>query len=110
VFSDYPANEKLNAMGIYDYFDAVSCAQDKDIHQFKPNPRGLHTVLEQLGVLPWEAIYIGDRPQIDGIAADRSGMDWIIIGSRNRVAAECNNFVRNYAQLEHLIRDAKSGQ
>ena len=39
VFSDYPAQDKLRALGISDC--SLFCATDKNINSFKPNPKGL---------------------------------------------------------------------
>jgi HAD superfamily hydrolase (TIGR01509 family) len=81
VLSDYPASKKLMAMGIAHYFDAVVCAQDEDVQRFKPDPRGLQVVMDRLGVDPSEALYIGDRPEVDREAAVRAGVNCIIIGT-----------------------------
>jgi HAD superfamily hydrolase (TIGR01549 family) len=69
VFSDFPARNKLSALGIEEFFDVVLSAHDAGVQRFKPEPRGLRIALEQLGVEPEEAIYVGDRPSIDGVAA-----------------------------------------
>jgi putative hydrolase of the HAD superfamily len=79
VFSDYPAEAKLEAMGIRNRFDEVVCAQEPEIRRFKPDPRGLEVVLERLGVDAEQAIYVGDRPKVDGEAARRAGMDAVIV-------------------------------
>lgn len=79
VFSDYPAEAKLQAMGILNCFDLVVCAQDSEIRRFKPDPRGLEVVLERLGVDAEVAVYVGDRPEVDGEAARRAGMDAVIV-------------------------------
>lgn len=81
VVSDYPANDKLIAMGINDSFDIAVCAQDVDVNVFKPNPKGLIVCAERLAVSPRQAVYIGDRTEVDGVAADRAGMGCILIGT-----------------------------
>ena len=55
VVSDYPAQRKLEALGIADRFDAVVSAQDARVGAFKPNPRGILVALGDLGVRPAEA-------------------------------------------------------
>jgi len=80
VFSDFPARAKLKALGIEQSFDAVLSAHDADVQRFKPDPRGLHVALEQLGVEADEAVYVGDRPLIDGVAAERAGMAFLVAG------------------------------
>ena len=80
VVSDYPAAEKLKAIGVAGYFRTVVCAQDDAAACFKPSPDGLLAAARLLGVNPSDAIYIGDRPEVDGEAAKRAGMRAIIIG------------------------------
>jgi len=88
VFSDYPATAKLEAMGIAHFFDVVVSAQDSEIQRFKPAPRGLEVTLRRLGVKKHQALYVGDRPDIDAAAASRAGIACVIIGQRRSVAGE----------------------
>lgn len=82
VVSDYPAAEKLHALGVARYFDVVVTAQDPEVQRFKPDPRGLVTALQRLGVPPDRALYFGDRPEVDGVAADRAGVACVLVGRR----------------------------
>jgi HAD superfamily hydrolase (TIGR01509 family) len=82
LFSDYPAEAKLDAMGIRHFFEAVRWAQEPDVAAFKPNPRGLQLTIDRLGVAPEDALHIGDRPRVDAEAARRAGMPAVIIGHR----------------------------
>ena len=41
VFSDYPARDKLAALGLQ--ADDLACASDPDVRSLKPNPLGLHS-------------------------------------------------------------------
>jgi HAD superfamily hydrolase (TIGR01509 family) len=79
VVSDYPAEAKLAAMGIRQYFDVVICAQDPDVQCFKPDPRPLLAAMHRLGTTPESTLYIGDRPGIDDLAAQRAGMTSALI-------------------------------
>ena len=85
VVSDYPADDKLAALGIRQFFDVVVSAQDPDVGAFKPNPRGLQVCLARLGVRAEHALYVGDRPETDAAAARSSQVGCVIIGSRPRV-------------------------
>jgi phosphoglycolate phosphatase/putative hydrolase of the HAD superfamily len=80
VVSDYPAWDKLRAMGLDHYFQVVITAQDKDVQVFKPSTAGIRLALCRLGVDPHQALYIGDRPEVDGVAAARSGVTYANIG------------------------------
>jgi putative hydrolase of the HAD superfamily len=80
LLSDYPATKKLLAMGIDTYFSTALCAQDVRVGVFKPSPKGIAVILADLGVDPARAVYIGDRPSVDGAAAWRAGIPCVILG------------------------------
>ena len=79
VLSDYPAEAKLKALGLDGLFDVVLTAQSTEVGVFKPHPRGLLLALDKLGVRPAEAIYIGDRPDVDAVAAEAAGVACVIL-------------------------------
>ena len=80
VCSDYPAARKLAAMDLLDAFPVIVLAQDRDVQRFKPDPRGLEVALARLQVAATEALYVGDRPDVDAVAAARAGMACVIVG------------------------------
>jgi HAD superfamily hydrolase (TIGR01549 family) len=82
VFSDYPAEEKLEAMGLNSYFDVIVCSGDPEVKRLKPDPRGLVVAMEKLGASKNQAVYIGDRPEIDAAAAGRLGVRCFILGAK----------------------------
>jgi HAD superfamily hydrolase (TIGR01509 family) len=83
ALSDYPDAGKLDALGISAFFDHVVCAQDEDVRAFKPHPRGLSCVLQRLGVSPAEALYVGDRVDVDAAVAAACGVPCVILGARD---------------------------
>ncbi len=80
LVSDYPATKKLLALGLDTYFSVVVTAQDNRVGVFKPSPKGLILALADLGVELGSAVYIGDRPSVDGEAAQRAGVAGVILG------------------------------
>ena len=82
VLSDYPAEAKLDALGVASLFEAVVSSGDSQVQRFKPDPRGLEVIAQRLGVDCGHTIYIGDRPEIDATAASRAGMGSFIIHGR----------------------------
>jgi HAD superfamily hydrolase (TIGR01549 family) len=82
VCSDYPAIRKIAALGLTESFDLVVSAQDPEIGEFKPSPKMLEFALESLGVRPEQALYIGDRAEIDGAAARRAGIAFYNLSGR----------------------------
>lgn len=81
VVSDYPARDKLKAMSLLTYFDLIVTAQDSEVNAFKPSPRSLEVATRRLGVSRHQALYIGDRCEIDGAAAAAAGIDAFILKS-----------------------------
>ena len=80
IFSDYPAQRKLEAMGLH--ADFVVCATDKEVGVLKPHPRGLHVLMEQAGVKPEQVVMIGDRAERDGLAAKAANARVLIRSSK----------------------------
>jgi HAD superfamily hydrolase (TIGR01509 family) len=86
VVSDYPAQRKLAVLGLADRFDVVVTAQDPRVQAFKPNPRGILVALAELGVAPDDALYVGDRPEVDAAAAAAAGVRCVLVGQKARRA------------------------
>jgi FMN phosphatase YigB (HAD superfamily) len=84
VLSDYPAEDKLRAMRVAEYFDVVVSAQDAGVNRFKPDPCGLFEALRRLESAPSEAVYIGDRHDVDGSVANAAGVHCVIVDTRVR--------------------------
>ena len=80
VLSDYPCRDKLAALGVADLFDVVVSAFDPDVGVFKPDPAGIHVALARLGVAPGDAMFVGDRPEVDAAAAAAAGVRAVIVG------------------------------
>jgi FMN phosphatase YigB (HAD superfamily) len=82
VYSDYRAEAKLLALGVRRLIDVVRSAQDDGGNRFKPNPAGLLLVASELGVAPESTVYVGDRVDVDAVAARRAGMRAYMLKSR----------------------------
>lgn len=87
AYSDYPAVDKLAALGLD--VDFVFSATDPAINCLKPNPRGLTAILSQLSLAPEDCLFIGDRDEKDGLCARQVGMDFLILpksrSTRNQI-------------------------
>lgn len=80
VFSDYPATDKLAALGLQ--ASPVVCATDPDVARLKPDPFGLLAILARTGVAAGRALMIGDRFDRDAMAASRAGVRALIRSAR----------------------------
>lgn len=76
VWSDYPAVEKLAALGLQ--ADFVVAATDPGIRRLKPRPDGLIELMGRAGVRPGATLMIGDRSDRDGLAAARVGASFLL--------------------------------
>jgi FMN phosphatase YigB (HAD superfamily) len=76
ILSDYPAQAKLQACGLA--ADIVVCSSDAAVGVLKPHPRGLQHVMALAAVAPAATLMLGDRPDRDGQAARRSGVQALI--------------------------------
>lgn len=105
VVSDYPAHRKLQALGIADRFDTVVSAQDARVQSFKPNPRGILVALQDLGVGAGEALYVGDREEVDARAAAAAEMRCVLIGTSRRRSLDGEpTRVSDFHQLVELLK------
>lgn len=104
VLSDYPAGPKLQALGLEGFFAVVLCAQQPEIGVFKPHPRGLLVALERLGVAAGDALYVGDRADVDAAAAAAAGMRCAILSHRRAAAdaPDCLTFT-GYGELRDWL-------
>ncbi len=80
VFSDYPAREKLKALGLE--ADHVVSATDPDVLRLKPDPAGLVKILEATGMKAGRSLMIGDRFDRDWAAANRIGMPSMVLSRK----------------------------
>ncbi len=75
LVSDYPARRKLAALGAADLFAAVvASGEPGGPERLKPDPAGYLRAARELGVAPERCLVLGDRPDADGLAAERAGM------------------------------------
>ncbi len=76
VLSDYPAERKVEALGLE--VDLCVSAGDPEVDRLKPNPAGLAHLLERAGVEPEAALVIGDRDDRDGECARRLNVPYLL--------------------------------
>lgn len=80
VFSDYPVEQKLVALGLQGAFAVRLDATNPAINAFKPHPRGFALATERLGIAPHETLYVGDRLDVDVTGAHAAGLHAAWIG------------------------------
>jgi HAD superfamily hydrolase (TIGR01549 family) len=78
VFSDYPAEQKLRALGLDGHF--ARCYAGETLAAPKPSPTGLRAIARDFSLAPGEVLHIGDRPETDAAAAEAFGCRSLILG------------------------------
>ncbi|MBX9974094.1 HAD family hydrolase [Cytobacillus firmus] len=67
--------DNITALGIRDYFQTILVSEWEGVK--KPDPQIFKRALDQLNVLPYESIFVGDHPDNDIKAAQNVGMKGI---------------------------------
>jgi HAD superfamily hydrolase (TIGR01549 family) len=80
VFSDYPAEAKIEALGLSGRFAFALASSDPKIGAFKPHPSGFLRACEYWRLHPREVLMVGDRADTDAAGAAAAGMPCVIIG------------------------------
>jgi beta-phosphoglucomutase-like phosphatase (HAD superfamily) len=97
VFSDYPAQDKLQTLGLT--AQVVVSATCAEVNRLKPDPTGLLVAAAKLGVPAPECLFIGDQEAKDGECARRASMPYLTLASRRKN--------RQLHELAAWLRDAK---
>ena len=103
IFSDYPAENKLKALGVSNLITTVVPSGDMKVHGFKPRTNGFKIAAGKMGLDPAEILYVGDRPEIDGLGGSEAGMQVVILkrfGKRNGYPYPS---VRSFSELLRTI-------
>jgi putative hydrolase of the HAD superfamily len=80
VLSDFPAEQKLDYLGLKQYFEVFISSEDSNY--LKPNPEGFMLLAEKLKLKPDEILYIGNNYKYDIMGAVNAGLPAAFIGGR----------------------------
>lgn len=108
VFSDYPPELKLQALGIGGRFSVVLCSTDPDVRMFKPHPRGFLIASSRWQLDPSEVLVVGDRPDADAAGAAAAGMPCVIIGTRHFPQSRDFVSLHSLERLRDVLDDDQS--
>lgn len=82
IYSDYPAVDKLQAMGLE--ADLVVSSTDKAVDSLKPATNGLTYIMKHFNLAPDKCLFIGDRDELDGECARKAGMQYYILSDEDK--------------------------
>ena len=75
VYSDYPAGEKIDALGLE--CDAIYDPKHSSFKALKPNPETLKCIIDEQDLSVEDVVYIGDRVEKDGECAQICGIKFV---------------------------------
>lgn len=95
-------NTKINNAGIRNYFDVIKISEEEGIR--KPNPLIFERCVDQLGISANQAVYIGDHPDKDVIAAKQIGLKSIWLRNQHYSAPEsADGIIDDLSELGELL-------
>ena len=94
---DRVQRRRLRASGLMDAFPVVVTSERAGFT--KPDPRIMEIALKRLRLGPEEAVYVGDDPQVDGVAANRASMPFVWFNPLRNPPAENVVF---HSQITHV--------
>jgi putative hydrolase of the HAD superfamily len=83
LLSDFPPEEKLKNLGIFELWDTVLCSEV--IGELKPDPLPFGELARRMGLPPEKILYVGNSSSYDVAGAKAAGMGaaWIRFGEEN---------------------------
>lgn len=105
ILSDYPAQKKIDALGVSHYFSIVLCGGDADVGAFKPSPRGFLAACARWQLDPGDVLYVGDRMDADAAGAAAAHMPAVIVTSEQIRTTAGTLAVSSLERLRHVLDD-----
>jgi FMN phosphatase YigB (HAD superfamily) len=103
ILSDYPAMEKLRALGVHERFSVVLCATDPEVSALKPHPRGFLRACERWRLDADEVLVVGDRVDADAAGAAAAGMPCVLVGAPIDVHLPADALVLSSIERLHRV-------
>ncbi|NTU73769.1 HAD family hydrolase [Candidatus Roizmanbacteria bacterium] len=80
VYSDYPVSDcKLKSLGLQQFISIAVSPKTPEVRGFKPKSNGFLVAADQMGLKPFEILYVGDRRDVDERGALNAGMRCLIV-------------------------------
>ncbi len=108
ILSDYPAQRKLDALGVEQYFSLVLCGGDPEIGAFKPSPRGFLAACALWQLEPAQVLYVGDRADADAAGAAAARMPAVIVTTAQLRRISGALAVSSFERLRDVLDDNHS--
>jgi putative hydrolase of the HAD superfamily len=105
ILSDFPAERKLEHLGLDGYWDAVICSEQ--VNRLKPDPAPFLELARRMALPPEQILYVGNSVSYDIVGAKRQGMKAALVSAplhRHRRNTGNADFVfSDYRQLREFV-------
>lgn len=101
--SDGRVAHALAEAGLAQHFDVIVDSRAAGVE--KPDPRIFHLALDQLGVAPGDALYVGDVYEVDVVGARSAGLSAALVGGEPVPGVLCATSV---AELVDILLGAST--
>jgi putative hydrolase of the HAD superfamily len=105
LLSDFPAELKLEYLGLGGYWDTVICSEH--VNRLKPDPAPFLELVKRMALPPEQVLYVGNSVSYDIVGAKRQGMKAALVSSplrtRRRNTGNADFVFSNYRQLHKFV-------
>lgn len=104
LLSDFPPVQKLQYLGLSEYFDVILCSEE--VGALKPDPFPFQVLAERLGCSPQQILYVGNSVPYDVKGAQRAGYSSALIDRRwwgFPCSGEAQFIFKDYRQLRSYV-------
>jgi putative hydrolase of the HAD superfamily len=79
LLSDFPAERKLEYLGLDGYWDTVMCSEQ--VNRLKPDPAPFLELARRMALPPEQILYVGNSVSYDIVGAKQQGMKAALVSS-----------------------------
>lgn len=105
LLSDFPAELKLEYLGLHGYWDAVICSEHTN--RLKPDPAPFLELARRMALAPEQILYVGNSVSYDIVGSKRLGMKAALVSSplrkRRRYTGNADFVFSDYRQLCRFV-------
>jgi putative hydrolase of the HAD superfamily len=96
-------NAKIDQAGLRPFFKVIKISEEEGVA--KPNPIIFERCIQQLGVLTSQAVFVGDHPENDILAAAQARLKTIWINNPHYVAPKANATIYHIEEVLPWLED-----
>jgi putative hydrolase of the HAD superfamily len=103
LLSDFPAERKLEYLGLDGYWDTVICSEQ--VNRLKPDPAPFLELARRMALPPEQILYVGNSVSYDILGAKRQGMQAALVSAlrRGRHRGNADFVFSDYRQLREFV-------